>query len=83
MNCDGCRSRFIDTVEFEKLASSVKYYPELIKKHTIKANNVKTVVRALHMLHTGLLELPQDIGLAHTLADGYHIAVHAELARHH
>ena len=32
MNCDSCRARFIDTVEFEKLASNIKYYPDLIKK---------------------------------------------------
>lgn len=36
MNCDSCRARFIDMVEFEKLADNIKYYPELIRKHTIK-----------------------------------------------
>ena len=33
MNCDSCRARFIDVMEFEKLANNIKHYPELIKKH--------------------------------------------------
>ena len=32
MNCDSCRSRFIDAVEFEKLANNIKYYPDVIRK---------------------------------------------------
>ncbi len=32
MNCDSCRARFIDTVEFEKLANNIKFYPDLIRK---------------------------------------------------
>ena len=32
MNCDSCRANFIDTVEFENLANSIRFYPELIKK---------------------------------------------------
>ena len=34
MNCDSCRARFIDAVEFEKLAGNIRYYPQLIKKYT-------------------------------------------------
>ncbi len=33
MNCDSCRSRFIDTIEFEKLANNIRHYPNLIKKY--------------------------------------------------
>ena len=40
MSCDSCRMRFIDTVEFEKLAGNIKFYPELIKKHTKKEISV-------------------------------------------
>jgi len=36
MNCDSCRARFIDTVEFEKLSENIKYYPELIRKYSAK-----------------------------------------------
>lgn len=32
MNCDSCRSRFIDAVEFEKLANNIRFYPELLRK---------------------------------------------------
>lgn len=32
MNCDSCRARFIDTIEFEKLAKNLKYYPELLQR---------------------------------------------------
>ncbi len=38
MNCDSCRARFIDTAEFERLAGNVRYYPELMRKHSSKAN---------------------------------------------
>ena len=40
MNCDSCRANFIDTMEFEKLAGNIKFYPELIRKHTMR--NVAT-----------------------------------------
>lgn len=45
MNCDSCRARFIDMVEFEKLADNIKYYPELIRRHSVKtASTVHTTV---------------------------------------
>lgn len=36
MNCDSCRSRFIDTMEFERMAGNIQYYPELAKKYESK-----------------------------------------------
>ena len=36
MNCDSCRAKFIDTIEFEKLANNIRYYPNLIRKNEIK-----------------------------------------------
>ena len=33
MNCDACRARFIDTIEFEKLANNIRFYPNLIRKN--------------------------------------------------
>lgn len=36
MNCDSCRARFIDVVEFEKLANNIKYYPDVIRKSETK-----------------------------------------------
>ena len=36
MNCDSCRSRFIETMEFEKLANNIRFYPEVIKRHETK-----------------------------------------------
>lgn len=36
MNCDSCRSRFIDTMEFERLAGNIQYYPDLAKKYESK-----------------------------------------------
>ena len=33
MNCDSCRSRFIDTMEFENIAKNIRFYPELLKSH--------------------------------------------------
>lgn len=33
MNCDSCRSRFIDTMEFERLANNIHYYPDLMQKY--------------------------------------------------
>ena len=36
MNCDSCRSRFIDVMEFERLANSIRFYPDIIKKHETK-----------------------------------------------
>lgn len=32
MNCDACRTKFIDTMDFEKLANNIKFYPDLIRK---------------------------------------------------
>lgn len=36
MNCESCRSRFIEVMEFEKLANNIHYYPQLIKKYEEK-----------------------------------------------
>lgn len=36
MSCDSCRSRFIDTMEFEKLANNIRHYPNLVKKYEHK-----------------------------------------------
>ncbi|MBR2069036.1 MAG: DUF1822 family protein [Candidatus Gastranaerophilales bacterium] len=36
MNCDSCRSRFIDTMEFENLANNIRHYPNLIRKYEQK-----------------------------------------------
>ena len=32
MNCESCRTRFIDTMDFEKLANNIRYYPDLARK---------------------------------------------------
>ncbi len=36
MNCDSCRARFIDAVEFEKLANNIRFYPNLLRKNESK-----------------------------------------------
>jgi len=36
MNCDSCRSRFIDIMEFERLANNIRFYPDVIRKHETK-----------------------------------------------
>ena len=36
MNCDSCRARFIDAIEFEKLANNIKFYPNLLRKNEQK-----------------------------------------------
>ena len=36
MNCESCRSRFIDVMDFENLADNVRRYPHLLKKHERK-----------------------------------------------
>lgn len=36
MNCDSCRARFIDVMEFERLANNIRFYPDIIKKHETK-----------------------------------------------
>lgn len=36
MNCDSCRSRFIDTMEFERLANNIRHYPSLISQYCQK-----------------------------------------------
>ena len=36
MNCDSCRTRFIDTMEFEHVAKSIRHYPDLMKKFEYK-----------------------------------------------
>lgn len=38
MNCDSCRSRFIDTIEFERLAGNIRFYPDLMRKYESKSN---------------------------------------------
>lgn len=39
MNCDSCRSRFIDTMDFERLAGNIRFYPELMRKHETKVQS--------------------------------------------
>ena len=48
MNCESCRARFIDAVEFEKLANNIKYYPDVIRKveTRVKINNVSSDIEA-------------------------------------
>ena len=48
MNCESCRARFIDIVEFEKLASNIKYYPDVIRKAEtrVKINNISSDIEA-------------------------------------
>ncbi len=48
MNCDSCRARFIDAVEFEKLANNIKYYPDIIRKidSKVKTENVSLELKA-------------------------------------
>ncbi len=40
MNCDSCRARFIDTIEFEKLANNIRYYPNVIRRSEVKTPTV-------------------------------------------
>ena len=40
MNCDSCRTRFIDTLEFEKLANNLRFYPNLLKKSEEEEENL-------------------------------------------
>ena len=42
MNCESCRSRFIDIMEFERLANNIRFYPDVIRKHETKtlASNI-------------------------------------------
>lgn len=40
MSCDSCRSRFVDSVEFEKLSRNLKYYPALLREYETKASGV-------------------------------------------
>ncbi len=44
MNCDACRARFIDVMEFERIASSIRFYPELAKKYDkVPTKNIETI----------------------------------------
>lgn len=45
MNCDSCRTRFIDVMEFEKLASNIHHYPQLIKKYENKEDIENTLLQ--------------------------------------
>lgn len=45
MNCDSCRTRFIDVMEFEKLASNIHHYPQLIKKYENKEDVENTILQ--------------------------------------
>ena len=36
MNCEACRSRFIDVMDFENIADNVRHYPHLVKKYEQK-----------------------------------------------
>ena len=48
MNCDSCRARFIDVVEFEKLANNIKYYPDVVGKNEakIKAKDISSELQS-------------------------------------
>ena len=56
MNCESCRARFIDAIEFEKLAGNVKYYPELARKYSPKVINSNAGVEPLEKGKFGELE---------------------------
>jgi TonB family protein len=45
MNCDSCRARFIDAMDFEKLASNIHFYPQLIKKYENKDRVENTLLQ--------------------------------------
>lgn len=45
MNCDSCRTRFIDVMEFEKLANNIHHYPYLIKKYENENNAENSVIQ--------------------------------------
>ena len=47
MNCDSCRSRFIDTMEFERLANNIRFYPDLINKNQGNPT-IQEVIREQH-----------------------------------
>lgn len=38
MNCESCRKRFIDVMEFNRLADNIRFYPELMRKYSSKKN---------------------------------------------
>ncbi len=38
MNCDSCRSRFIDSIEFEKLANNIGLYPDLLANDDLESS---------------------------------------------
>ena len=42
MNCDSCRARFIDTMEFERLAGNIKFYPDLMRRYETR-NDIEDV----------------------------------------
>ena len=44
MNCDSCRSNFIDTMEFERLATNIRYYPELMRRCEAKNEGKKFIL---------------------------------------
>ncbi len=39
MNCDSCRAKFIDTMEFEKLANNIRHYPGAIRRAELTTLN--------------------------------------------
>ena len=45
MNCDSCRARFIDVMEFEKLADNIHYYPQLMKKYEDRKNSDISILK--------------------------------------
>ncbi len=53
MNCDSCRSRFIDTMEFENVASNIRYYPELMSKYE---NKIEPALSPVSDEHSNMLE---------------------------
>ncbi len=45
MNCDSCRARFIDVMEFEKLADNIHYYPQLMRKYEDRKNHDTSILK--------------------------------------
>ena len=69
MNCDSCRARFIDTMEFERLANNIRHYPDLIKrnearveakKFTVELNSKNKFVDFEEGLKNIIIETPSD-----------------------
>ncbi len=59
MNCDSCRARFIDTIEFEKLADNIRLYPDLAMRYDLNAAEENTSYSADK--NSSLLSLEESI----------------------